>query len=159
MRILLALVPVLLLVGCGSKPADLATGNAENRERSTQSNSKKSDADLSNEDIYMNPPADLVAATGIDAYPGAKVMKFVKAVKSTVRDTTLYDTIYFVNDAPEKVIAFYQDKLPEAVREDMPAGTGIFILKGKNRDGWPTTVRAAGQQGRTNIHVVVEKKE
>ena len=124
MRLLLALVPLLVIVAVAPnlpiprKEKETPPGNAEDRDRSNKSNSTKSDADLSTKTstwipprISSPPPASSLSPSGYEVCEGREEHD---------REKTLYDTIYFVNDDAEKVIAFYQDKLPEAVRDDSP---------------------------------------
>lgn len=168
MRKYIVLAAILCLVGCGSKseptekPKPPAVGGKPERteprssagESSAAPKSNASDYDL-NGPLYMDPPADLVASMGVDAYPGAKVMKAIQSLKGE----GYRDVIFFTHDPASKVAEFYKSHLPEAKSVgEILQNMNVYALDGKNVSGDNVHVQAQTVGDMTHIHVIVRKQ-
>jgi hypothetical protein len=171
MRKYILFVVFLCFVGCGSnneptvKPKPPAvSGKPEKAEpRSSVGDSTaapksaSSDADL-NGDQFIDPPADLVASLGVDAYPGAKVLKALQAVKGGTETESFRDVIFFTHDPASKVAEFYKIHLPEAKSVgEILQNMNVYALDGKNASGDIVRVQAQTLKDMTHIHVIVRK--
>ena len=148
----------LMVTGCGSPPPEKASGP---RSMMDLKKDRTSPANPSTQapDDFIDPPASLVAESGIDAYPGAKVMRGVSAVKGGAEDDFL-DVVYFTNDDGKKVFEFYRLRLlePKVVGEDLQK-SGVYCIDGKNAEGDEMRIQAHTIKGRTNVHVIRRKKK
>ncbi len=104
----------------------------------------------------MDPPADLIEAIGAEVYPGARVLNFMKALKSEVAGKVMMDYVFFSNDDAKKIRDFYVGKLTDGKNgEEMMEKMGTFVAKGKNSKGQEVVVQASGIKGKTTFHYVV----
>jgi len=147
---------VLLLGGCGSKPesssSDDPAPSSEPGKKLTKAQKAARDLDAQ----LIDPPPDVVAALGAEVYPGAKVLKSMKAVRGEGR----VDYVFFTSDAPQKVRDFYEGKLAKAHRGDaVMEKMNAFVVKGTNTNGDQVTVQAQGHGEKTTFHFVVSRKQ
>lgn len=148
-----ALAGFAFLIACDSKTESKA------KEKDTTHKSASKDTDLES-DMYIDPPAELVAGLGVDAYQGAKVFKHLQGVKGGEGQDAYRDIIFFTHDSPSKVAEFYKTHLPEAKPVgEMLQGMNVYALDGKNSKGNSVRVQAQGYGGLTHIHVVVRKPQ
>jgi len=108
----------------------------------------------------VEPPAEVVSALGVAAYPGARMLKGFTAMRSEAGASVMIDYVFFTPDPATKVRDFYASKLT-AARPGDPAmeKMGAYIVKGTNANGEPVTVQARTLGAKTNFHFVVTKKK
>ena len=147
------------LNGCGSPPETKSTsassGAATKMDRNLDSKNSNSGA----ADDLIDPPAKLIAESGVDAYPGAKVLRGASAVRGGAEDDFL-DVVYFTNDDGKKVFEFYRMRLlePEVIGENLQK-SGVYCIDGKNAAGDEMRIQAHTINGKTNIHVIRRPKK
>lgn len=152
MRLLPGLV-LCALVACDSgKPA------ATKDKPSKADRAAKADKDL--DEQLIAPPADVVAALGVDVYPGTRMLKGFTAMRSDVGDRVAVDYIFFTTDPAVKVRDFYAGKLTASKPGD-PAmeKMGAYVVKGTNANGEEVQIQARTLGAKTSFHFVVTKKK
>jgi len=157
MRLGLVVFGVLLCGACGSKPESSSSDDPDQSSKASKSNltrAQKAARDLDAQ--LIDPPPDVVAALGAEVYPGARVLKSMKAVRGEGR----VDYVFFTSDSPQKVRDFYEGKLAKAHRGDaVMEKMNAFVVKGTNTNGDQVTVQAQGHGEQTTFHFIVSKKQ
>ncbi|MEQ1932871.1 MAG: hypothetical protein ABL962_03190 [Fimbriimonadaceae bacterium] len=155
MRFFIGLIAIIVTVGCGSKPE--VTSAQPPASKASESREQRSAREL--DEMLVEPSAEVVDALGAEVFPGARVMKYMKAVKSEVSGKVLMDYIFFSTDEAQKIQEFYVSKLSGGRKgEPMMEKMGAFIAKGTNSKGQEVVVQAQGLKEKTTFHYVVTLK-
>jgi hypothetical protein len=148
-----------LLAGCGSKTDSAPSeGSSSGSPSSSKAKTKEQKATQELESQLVAPPAEVVAGLGAEVYPGARMLKSFKAVRSDPSIPRV-DYIFFAKDPPKTIQDFYKARLTDSSYGD-PAmeKMGGFVVKGKNSRGEEVTVQAQGRGELTTFHFVVLEK-
>lgn len=94
-----------------------------------------------------NNPDEAARNLGIDKYPGAKV---TKGNSATIGGMHTVDAEFESNDSPEKVMAFYSSKFPNANVTNKDAD-GYTIVSTNNNN--LITIKIQSEDGKTKIEI------
>jgi flagellar basal body-associated protein FliL len=92
-------------------------------------------------------PDEAARNLGIDQYPGAKV---TKGNSATIGGMHTVDAEFVSNDSPEKVMAFYTSKLPNATVNNKDTD-GYTIVSTNNNN--LITIKIQAEDGKTRIKI------
>ena len=158
---LLGLV-LCVLVACDSKqPAagDKVGDKAGDKPKPTKAE-KAAKAEKQFDEQLIAPPADVVAALGVDVYPGARMLKGFTAMRTEAKDHFSVDYIFFTTDPAVKVRDFYTGKLTAVKPGDpMFEKMGTYVVKGTNANGDAVHVQTSTHGTKTDFHFVITKKK
>lgn len=163
MRYAESLALLVLLAGCDSKPEEKPKDGSkpaahDNKPAPHNPKAASKDSDIEG-DLYMNLPSDLAASMGVEAYPGARVLKSMTGVKGGTPGESYRDIIFFTHDHASKVAEFYKTRLVEAKSVGDLMEKMNVLVDGKNSKGENVRVQAQTMADPTHVHFIIRKPE
>ncbi|HEY5934539.1 MAG TPA: hypothetical protein VIU61_07890 [Kofleriaceae bacterium] len=161
-RLLGLVLGLCVVMACDSKQpgaGDKASDRAGDKAKPTKAEKAAKSAKQFDEQL-IDPPADVIAALGVEVYPGARMLKGFTAMRTEAKDHFSVDYIFFTTDPAAKVRDFYAGKLTAVKPTDpMFEKMGTFVVKGTNANGEDVHVQSRSLGAKTDFHFVITKKK